>query len=110
MALFACRASWKVLFGYNFRRKAYINLLELEAICSLARRLRCGGSTNMRCVVLVHSMVAIGAASKGRSSARRLNCVLRRLGAHCLAAGLWPEFIWVPAWANPADAPSREVL
>lgn len=72
--------------------------MDMEAICSLAQRLRSGGSRDVRCVVLVDSMLAVAAASKRRTNARRLNCVLRCLGAHCLTAGLFPEYVWVPAW------------
>ena len=38
-----------------------------------------------------------------------MNFVLRQLAGYCLGADLYLEILWVPTWANPGDAPSREV-
>lgn len=37
----------------------------------------------------------------------RVNFVFRRLGGRLLQDGPHLEVVWVPTWANPADAPSR---
>ena len=37
----------------------------------------------------------------------RAHEVLRKLRFWCLACDIALELVWVPAWANPADAPSR---
>ena len=36
-----------------------------------------------------------------------MNLLLRKLGFWCFAYDIPLEFVWVPTWANPADAPSR---
>ena len=62
----------------------------------------------MRLMVLVDSRVVLGAVSKGRSSSRKSNFTLRKLVFLCLACDIALELVWVPTWANPADAPSRK--
>ena len=49
----------------------------------------------------------LGAVSKGRSSSRMINFLLRKLGFWCPAYDIALELVWVPTWANPADASSR---
>ena len=51
--------------------------------------------------------VVFGTVSKGRSSSRKFNFLLRKLGVWCLACDIALELVWVPTWAHPADAPSR---
>ena len=60
-----------------------------------------------RLMVPVDSRVVLGAVSKGRSSSRKMNFLLRKLGFWCLAYDIALERVWVPTWANPPDAPSR---
>ena len=60
-----------------------------------------------RILCCVDSRVVLGAVTKGRSSSRKLNHVLRKLAYECLASSLTVDLLWVPSWANPADAPSR---
>ena len=65
------------------------------------------GLGNRRVLCLVDSRVVLGSVCKGRSSSRRVNFHLRRLGGLLLANNLSLDLCWVPSWANPSDAPSR---
>ena len=84
-------------------------MLELVALTSLFRRLSNQGVRRQRILCCVDSRVVLGAVTKGRSSSRKLNHVLRKLAYECLASSLTVDLLWVPSWANPADAPSRHV-
>ena len=85
----------------------HINLLELESLISFLERITSEGIRARRLLVVVDSRVVLGAVSKGRSSSREINFLLRKLGFWCLAHDIALELVWVPTWANPADAPSR---
>ena len=102
-------AAWTELFAYRFRTNDHINVLELVAWVSLLRRLSQQGVRRQRILCCVDSRVVLGAVTKGRSSSRKLNHVLRKLAYECLASSLTVDLLWVPSWANPADAPSRHV-
>ena len=87
--------------------RAHINALEMEAVLLLLKRLRREGLRNTRILVYVDSRVILGALAKGRSSSYRLNHVLRKIASICIGCGFAVDFIWIPLWANPSDAPSR---
>ena len=102
-------AAWTELFAYRFRVNDHINVLELGALVSLLRRLSNQGARRQRILCCVDSTAVLCAVSKGRSSSRKPNHVLRKLAYECLASSLTVDLLWVPSWANPADAPSRRV-
>eukprot|EP00439_Symbiodinium_sp_Y106_P032149 s3415_g3.t2 len=56
---------------------------------------------------LVDAKAVVGAAGKGRSSARAFLTVLRSAAAYTLAANFLPRIVYIPSESNPADAPSR---
>ena len=62
---------------------------------------------SLRPVCLVDSIVTRCAASKGRSSSRKLSAVLRKLGALCVSAGLYFSLPFVPTRLNSSDDPTR---
>ena len=62
-----------------------------------------------RLAFLVDARAIIGAAAKGRTSARAIRGVIRSLGSHCLAADLLLRCCYIPSESNPADDPSRGV-
>ena len=95
------------LFSCRFFGRKYINLLELESLISLLKRVTREGMCGKRLVVPLDSRVVIGAVSKGRSSSRKMKFLLRKLGFWCFAYDIALERVWVPTWANPPDAPSR---
>ena len=98
---------WVEGFSYRFRHPQHINLLELEALMSLIREPVDRGLGNRRVLCLVDSRVVLGSVCKGRSSSRRVNFRLRRLGGLLQANSLSLDLCWVPSWKNPSDAPSR---
>ena len=80
----------------------------MPGIASLSGKTCAEWSRSQRVIVSVDSGVVKGAVRKFRSSSRRLNSVLRRRAALCLAANVNVEVLWIPTWANPSDTPSRD--
>eukprot|EP00438_Fugacium_kawagutii_P017412 Skav229251 [mRNA] locus=scaffold2154:301110:302876:+ [translate_table: standard] len=102
------RWEWHTAHHYPFERQEHINVLELRAyIHCLEWRLRNAGFQDARALHLLDSQVVIAVATKGRSSSRQLNRLLRKLGAMTLAAGVYPILAWIESHLNPADGPSR---
>ena len=91
-----------------FRRSEHINDLELRSVCTAVRWvLTSPDSIERRVLLLSDSQVAVGALTKGRTSAHLL---LRRLRPTCallLASGIRLSVRWIPSKLNPADGPSR---
>jgi hypothetical protein len=86
----------------------HINAQELRVFVSLiVRRCRSAANAGRRIVALLDNLAATGAAAKGRSSSRRMNRLLRRLGAFLMAADVYIAPKYVPSGVNPADPPSR---
>ena len=69
------KPSWTAIFSYRFASSKQINLLELGSLISLFRRITREGVQARRVLVLV----VLGAVSKGRSSSRKVNFLLRKL-------------------------------
>ena len=65
------------------------------------------GNHDTRVVVLVDSLVTIGAYSKGRSSAFGVNRIIQQIVATALGAGLVLRLIYTGTEWNLADYPSR---
>ena len=100
--------NWKVLRSFPFRRPQHINELELQALVELLKwRGRCASLINSRFLVLVDSQVVLAVATKGRSSARRLQRILLRYNGLVLASFAYPILGYVRSADNPADLPSR---
>ena len=110
-AAFALSAEWKVQLRLpprpQCREPPHINVLEARASMLSMRKLVKQGVQNSRIVVLSDLGVCVGAFSKGRSSSRKLNAVIRRVGALLHRSGCTLDVFWILTWANPADAPSR---
>ena len=102
VAPFALKLKWITLFSYRFLAGKHINLLELESLISLLRRITRAGIRKKPLLVLVESRVVLGAVSTGGSSSRKFNFLLRKLW--CLVHDVALELVWVPTWANPPDA------
>ena len=76
----------------------HVNVIEAEAFVLLLRwLLRARGRQGHRVVVLLDSKVLLGAAAKGRSSARALNRLLRKAAALVLAGDLLLKLVFVPS-------------
>jgi hypothetical protein len=90
---------WKVGQSYKWLRREHINLLELRAILRTFR--------DCRFLHLSDSQICISVLTKGRSSSRKINRILRKIAALCLALNIYPLYAWIQSRLNPADAPSR---
>ena len=69
--------------------------------------LRAGHRFKHRVVLLIDSKVVLGAITKGRSSSRPLNALIRKAAALCFAGGLVLHCVFISTKHNPADWPSR---
>ena len=98
--------SFREVFRYRFKRPGHINVNESRVfkswIKSLARK-----TSSTRCVGLLDSRVAIGAAAKGRSSSFAISRVLQGCLGYVLGSGLYPGLLHCYSEDNVADAPSR---
>ena len=99
---------WRVTASYSYRQTAHVNLQEARAVVRCLRQyFRNGGKGSCRQIVLNDSQVCVGAMTKGRSSSRRLNWILRQLMCLQIAGRVQLGLVWVSTHANPADYPSR---
>ena len=99
---------WRTIVSGAFRRPEHINELELRSVLTAVRWvLTSPDSINRRLLLLSDSQVAVGALTKGRTSAHFLLRRLRPISALLLASGIQLSVRWIPSKLNPADAPSR---
>eukprot|EP00971_Amphidinium_carterae_P348898 6490729-Amphidinium_carterae.1 len=99
--------AWTVVLSYPLSGE-HINALEMRAVLMMHRwRLRHGQAIGLRYVPFVDSAVCLAVMTKGRSSSRKLNYVLRKLNSRILASCSLPSYCYVRTFYNPADAPSR---
>eukprot|EP00438_Fugacium_kawagutii_P025236 Skav236125 [mRNA] locus=scaffold900:158683:159951:- [translate_table: standard] len=104
----AHRWLWHEIHHYRFERQEHINVVEMRAyLHTLEWRLRNAGFGDTRALHLCDSQVVIAVSTKGRSSSRQLNRLLRKLGAMTIAGGVYPILAWIESHLNPADGPSR---
>ena len=99
-------AWWRVIFSKRSRTHAHINVKELQALQELFRCVR-KARRNQRFIVLLDSLVVLGACAKGRSPSRPLNHLLRMMLPDVLGFGLYPGYHFIPTRLNSSDAPSR---
>jgi hypothetical protein len=100
--------TWRTIVSAPFQRAEHINQLELRSVwTSLRWVVSSPHSINRRLLLLSDSQVAVGALTKGRSSAHALLARLRPTCALLLASGIQLSVRWIKSELNPADAPSR---
>ena len=102
-------APWEVGRHWNFRRKPHINILEAHALFRLVSDLS-KLKTPCRLSAFLDSNVVRCAMAKGRTSSRGLSPLVCKVGALCVAAGLYVGLPFVPTRWNPSDAPTREKI
>ena len=102
----ALKLEWTTLFSYRFFAGKHINLLELESLISLLRRITRAGKRRKWLLVLGGFARGLGSRLKRTVKHTKNNFLLRKLGFWCFAL----ELVWVPTWANPADLPSRNYI
>eukprot|EP00438_Fugacium_kawagutii_P036296 Skav217417 [mRNA] locus=scaffold2674:458921:461200:- [translate_table: standard] len=98
---------WNSTETCSFAHKQHINILETKMIHRELVDIVHSCQKPLRCVVLVDSRAAAGAWSKGRSSSRNLNRILRQSLGWSIAGQKSLHVVWVRSEANPADHPSR---
>ena len=99
---------WRPLVKFAWNKDEHINVRKSRTVLNYARHLaRSSSRRQTKCLVSTDSTVAIGALSKGRSSAPTLRFELRRASALTLAGDWMCNYVYVPSAYNPADAPSR---
>ena len=96
------------VFSVKAKHTAHSGILEAEALLLFARwALRSSKRQGKRWVILIDAKSVLGAAVKGRSSAKALLRVLRRLSAHVLAGDLVLKLVYIPTEDMPSDGASR---
>ena len=99
-------SKWNLVRDWFWKRSGHINVLETSAavsnLVSLASR-----RSSVRFCHLVDSAVARGALTKGRSPSRALQPLMRKAGAVCICADLYPAWGYSPTRLNVADDPTR---
>lgn len=98
---------WNQTETCSFSHRQHINILEAKMIQRELKDLVGQSTQPLRCVLLVDSRAAAGAWSKGRSSARNLNRLLRQSLGWTLAGRKLLHLVWIRSEGNPADYPSR---
>ena len=83
-------------------------MLELEAaVLHVVRRMREAKAIGCRFVHLTDSQVVAGMVAKGRSSSRKVNAVVRKLGGLLLGCHGKMVVAWRTTAESPVDGPSR---
>lgn len=98
----------RLLYCGLWRKPEHINVQELRTLVGLARHLsRSSSCWDSLYLVLVDSIVALGAASKGRSSAGALLRLCRPMIPINLVLNIRMLSRYIPSELNPSDGPSR---
>ena len=99
---------WKILYSAKWQYPTHINSLEMRMIVQAARwRSRDPRNFNSRWLHLADSMVCNYILSKGRTSSRLLQPLVRQHAAILLALNSVELHGHVDSSENPTDAPSR---
>ena len=99
---------WRTTASFHFRETAHINLQEARALRrEISQLARDPANHNTVQLCLNDSRVVVGAMSKGRSSAFRLNGLIRTMIPYLALTNICLGLLWVETKSNPADYPSR---
>ena len=103
--------TWELQHKTSRAPRSHINEKELVEALDLQSHLASKNFSNagvgVRGVVLVDSRVALGALTKGRSSSRRLNRLLKKKLPAALFGRVYLGGLYVRSRFNPADDPTR---
>ena len=100
-------AKWQVRGVWKWSGNSHINILEASgALRSTKESARQGGG---RTVLLLDSNVSVRSIAKGRSSARALGALLRKIACVSLAFSVFLSVHFCPTRLNVADDPTRSV-
>ena len=95
---------------YRFLAGKHINLLELGSLISLLRRITRAGIWEKTALGACGVARGLGSRLKRTVELTKIQFLASKTGFWCLAYDIALELVWVPTWANPADAPSRSNL
>ena len=98
---------WNTTHKCSFGHRQHINILEMKMVKAELQDLVMKDPDPARHVLLVDSRVCAGAWSKGRSSSKQLNRILRQMLGWALIGQKSLHLVWVKSEKNPADHPSR---
>lgn len=99
---------WSVPWSRRWSRQEHINCLELRSILmSLLWRIDHLTISNLRLLHMSDSAVSISILSKGRTSAKALQHVVRRINSILLLFNAYLLCLHVDSMENPTDAASR---
>ena len=101
------KSPFKTVICQGARFEAHPGALEAAGLALLFKWLLQSASRhNRRIIILLDARAILGAAQRGRTSARSKQREIRRIAALQLAGNLRVHFLYVPSEDNPADAPS----
>ena len=86
-----------------------MNMQELRALRLVVRERPAAEQEGIRIIAFTDSRVVLGAVGKGRSSAGRLNALMRTLLAYCCLKRLELKLCWISSEENVSCDPSRYV-
>lgn len=102
------QSHFRTIISKRAKWQAHSGVLEAHAyLLALKWLARHPAKHHHRVPILVDAKAVVGAATKGRSSARALRTVLRSAAAYTMASDLLPRIVYIPSESNPADHPSR---
>lgn len=101
--------TWKPVFSFPWKKSEHINALELRSILQAVQySLHHHKQVDARLFHISDSYICMSIISKGRSSSRFLNRILRVLNAYLLAHGIVLIIGHVESTQNPTDGASRQ--
>lgn len=100
-------SAWSEERSWWWKSHSHINLLETRVVLSLLHEKLVRGEVDRRSVILLDSSVARCALSKGRSSSKALQPLLKKACAVQIGAGLFPALNHAPTKLNVSDDPTR---
>ena len=85
---------WRHCRAFRWRRAEHINLLELRAaLHAIQWRCRRAAFKDFRTMMLIDNQAILAVIAKGRSSSKKVNNLLRRLGALCCSLNIYVHIV-----------------
>ena len=108
MSIWPGRWKWRHVKSLKWKHSEHINILEARMFLFTVKwRARAVHYHSRRFLHLLDSQVGVAVFTKGRSSSRSLNQVLRKTAAALVASDQYFLLAYVGTKENPADEASR---
>ena len=105
------KLTWHPIASGRWAWRDHITLGEGRATLKLLARLAASPGAHAHCTISLEDNLAWGgAAAKGRSSARVVNRLCRKMAALCIGARIRAFLPWVDSPSMPADELSRRIV